>query len=280
MSIKRLARLATGHLVKLVGKTGAGKYVLDLIVATAMTNISSVRHGELVLQLATPNWLNRWRAATFSAKEPETLEWIDTIPEGSVLWDVGANVGLYSVYAAKQRKCKVFAFEPSVFNLELLARNIYLNHVADSVCIVPIPLTNRTGTEMMHLSTTDWGGALSTFGNNLGWDGNPLREVFAFRTIGLSMIDCVDSLRLPSPDFIKMDVDGIEHIILEGGGRILGNIKGILIEVNDGFKEQADKVAHYLTIAGLRLRQKRQSELVAQSGVDFSTTFNQVWGRG
>jgi len=53
------------------------------------------------------------------AKEPDTLMWIDKIPEHSVFWDVGANVGLYSCYAAKARNCIVFAFEPSVFNLRV-----------------------------------------------------------------------------------------------------------------------------------------------------------------
>jgi FkbM family methyltransferase len=53
------------------------------------------------------------------------------MPRGSVLWDIGANVGLYSCYAVKARDCRVFAFEPSVFNLELLARNIFLNGIAD-----------------------------------------------------------------------------------------------------------------------------------------------------
>jgi len=73
----------------------------------------------------------------FATKEPETLEWIDRIPEKSVLWDIGANVGLYSCYAAKARGCRVFAFEPSVFNLEILARNIFLNQLTDQITIVP-----------------------------------------------------------------------------------------------------------------------------------------------
>ena len=58
------------------------------------------------------------------------------MPEGSVVWDIGANVGLYSCYAAKHRGCRVFAFEPYVFNLEILARNIYLNQLSERVTIV------------------------------------------------------------------------------------------------------------------------------------------------
>ena len=76
-----------------------------------MVKVQTVSHGG-VSKLAVPNWLAGWRVDTFSSKEPETLEWIDSLPEGSVLWDVGANVGLYSVYAAKKRRCRVWAFEP------------------------------------------------------------------------------------------------------------------------------------------------------------------------
>ena len=73
------------------------------------------------------------RANTFSSKEPETLEWIDSMQKKSILWDVGANVGTYSCYAAKKMELQVFAFEPSVFNLSLLAQNIYMNNLVTGI---------------------------------------------------------------------------------------------------------------------------------------------------
>lgn len=277
--LKRLARFVLDLLVRATEKTALGERFQDRVVTRAMMKTSPVRHGDLALEFAVPSRLSRWRVATFSTKEPETLEWIDAIPKESVVWDIGANIGLYSVYAAKQRHCKVLAFEPSVFNLELLARNISLNHVADRICIVPLALTKRMGPNQMHISTTDWGGALSTFGNNLGWDGQPIREVFAFQTIGLSISDCVDALQFPMPDFIKMDVDGIEHIILEGGSRILSNVRGILIEVNDDFREQAEQCEYYLRNAGLVLKEKRQLAMSVKSASPHANTFNQIWTR-
>lgn len=60
-------------------------------------------------------------------------------------------------------------------------------------------------------------GGLSTFGQNYGWDGMTLRQVFEFQAVGLSMEDAVQRLGLPQLDYIKMDVDGIEHLILQGG---------------------------------------------------------------
>ena len=60
-------------------------------------------------------------------KEPETLEWIDQFKgDKIVFWDIGANVGLYSIYAAlKHKDIQIISFEPSVNNLRVLSRNIY-----------------------------------------------------------------------------------------------------------------------------------------------------------
>ena len=96
-----------------------------------MSTIRTVSYHGTQLAFCVPNGLNHIRVETFSTKEPETLAWIDAIAVDSVLWDVGANIGLYSCYAAKARHCRIIAFEPSVFNLELLARNVFLNHVTD-----------------------------------------------------------------------------------------------------------------------------------------------------
>ena len=100
--------------------------MLDQTLNSAMNGKQVIAHNKNQLTFATPNRLNKFRVDSFSHKEPETLEWIDGFVKGSVIWDIGANVGLYSCYAAKARNCQVFAFEPSVFNLELLARNIFL----------------------------------------------------------------------------------------------------------------------------------------------------------
>lgn len=275
--IKKGIQAVINLTLKLSAKTESGKFLLSQFVNTSMRQRKMVTHNGLQLEFAVPNRLCHWRADTFSSKEPETLQWIDSIPEGSVLWDIGANIGLYSTYAAKARRCKVWAFEPSVFNLELLARNIYLNGLSDQVCIVPIALSDKLGSSKLRLTSTEWGGALSTFGHDFGWDGKPIQQVFEFQTLGLSMEDVVNKLSLPTPDYIKMDVDGIEHIILSGGINILNIIKEILIEVNDDFSEQANQCSAILTQAGLVLKEKLQSETSSTPG--FENSYNQIWIR-
>lgn len=277
--LKRFAKSMIHSMVSKLGGSRVGRYLVNQMLNAAMERVHEVSHNGVDLRIIAPNPLCDWRARTFSSKEPETLEWIDAMPEGTILWDVGANIGLYSIYAAKKRKCRVFAFEPSVFNLELLARNIYVNGLTKQVCIVPLALNDHLGSSQMRMTTTELGGALSTFDRDFGWDGGMIRQIFEFQTMGLSMDDAVQKLAISTPDYIKMDVDGLEHFILRGGGGVLFGIKGILIEVNDDFHEQAGSCRELLEQAGLVLLEKRHSEMVSSSIYGFQNCFNQIWIR-
>jgi FkbM family methyltransferase len=271
-------RLVDG-IVGLSGRTAIGRYVYGQIVDGAMQRIQRVSHRNSELIFATPNAMCKFRADTFSSKEPETLEWIDAIPHGSIVWDIGANVGLYACYAAKARGCRVFAFEPSVFNLEVLARNIFLNELTEQITIIPLPLSDRLTVSKLNMTATEWGGALSTFGQGYGHDGAPIGKVFEVPTIGLSMVDAVNLLGIRQPDYIKMDVDGIEHLILEGGVPILRGTTSVSIEINDDFHAQANDAARWLQAAGLSLTQKRHADCYDSSPSAARHTFNQIWTR-
>ena len=277
--IKNLIKRSIASAVLRFSRTSAGLYVYQQIIDTAMNRKSMLTYQSHHLIFVVPNWLTQYRIDSFAIKEPETLEWIDSVPKDSVLWDVGANIGFFSIYAAKTRNCRVYAFEPSVFNLELLARNIFENGLADQICIIPVALSNKLGTNQMHMTTTDWGGALSTFGQDFGWDGKAIRQVFKFQTLGLSMEDATQKLAIPQPDYIKMDVDGLEHIILMGGAEILRGIKEILIEINDDFHEQAEQCQQLLGKAGLVLKEKCHSQLIATNTKGFQNSYNQIWVR-
>jgi len=275
--IQKCVELSVRWVVLFANGTSFGRYVLSQLISAVMSRNRLVKHKDVGLTFAVPNSLNNFRIDTFSTKEPETLEWIDSMPGGSVIWDVGANVGLYTCYAAKTKGCRVFAFEPSVFNLELLARNIYLNGLSDKVVIVPLPLSDMFSFSTLNMTSTEWGGALSTFGQSYGQDGRALNKIFEFQTIGISMVDAMESLKIPQPDFIKMDVDGIEHLILKGGAPVLANIKGALIEINEEFQKQSVNSSQYLTDANLVLKEKRQSEMFKNSA--YKNSYNQIWHR-
>ncbi len=260
--MKALAKICVkktmASVVSILSRFKVGRFLQSEFVNKSIQVQKTVRHNGCSLSFMTPNRLNYFRADSFSIKEPETLEWIDVIPKGSIFWDIGANFGLYSCYAATQRDCDVFAFEPSVFNLELLARNVFINNLVEKVVIVPLPLSDSIRFSKLNMSSTDWGGALSTFGESYGHDGQQLDKVFEFSTIGLSMDDSVQLLKIPSPDYIKIDVDGIEHLILGGGSNILQRTKGVLIEVNDEFKAQAGRWMSWLTFwCGFKINRKK-----------------------
>lgn len=273
--VKSIVKNLASLIIFVCSSSFLGRYFLDQIINKARESTQRVNYQNNSFIFSTPSSLSLYRAKTFSTKEPETLEWIDRFEDNAVFWDVGANVGLYSCYAAKVKKSKVYAFEPSVFNMELLARNIFLNNLTNLVTIVPLPLSDEMSTNTLNMSSIELGGALSTFGQDYGHDGNPLNSVFSFTTIGLSISDAVDKLGLPKPNYIKIDVDGIESLILKGGYEILCNAQGVLIEINEDFSTQFSEATKYLEDAGLVLISKHRA--VNDSIV--SNCFNQIWAR-
>ncbi len=274
--IEKISRLFS----KVFYITRIGRLVIDTITIQAMDRKVKVNYNGESYFFTSPNYLNHWRIKTFYLKEPETLQWInDNINKDSIFWDIGANVGLYSVYAAKTANCSVYSFEPSVFNLELLSRNIYSNGLVEKITILPFPLTSSIEFSKLNLTTTTWGGAISTFGQNaIGYDGKVMKKNFEFKTIGLTIDKAVNLLNVPNPDYIKIDVDGIEHLILSGGTNVLKTVKSVLIEINDDFKEQSDMASKILKESGLKLSQKLHSDLVENMS-GFERTYNQIWIR-
>lgn len=268
--IKNLIKRMVGEVVRILPHLPGGEYTFQQLLDTCMQEQRKVTHRGLQLSFTTPNALCRYRAESFSTKEPDTLIWLDSIPEEAVLWDVGANVGLYSIYAAKKSRARVFAFEPSVFNLELLARNIFLNELQNHITIVPLALNDSIGPSLFKMSSMAWGGALSTFGQDFNQHGGKLDSVFEYQTMGIGMSDAINMLRIPMPRFIKVDVDGIEHFILRGGADVLQQVESVLIEIDDGFVEQAEESACHLRNAGLTLLQKHGNT---------GSQYNQLWVR-
>lgn len=226
------------------------------------------------------NYLTFYRAKTLLTKEPETINWIDSFQEGECLWDIGANVGLYSCYAAKIRRCCVFAFEPSVLNLELLGKNIYLNELQDSVHIVPVALSSANGFNTFLMTETAHGGADSTFGAGIGFDGKPICESkLSYSLLGLSGDSLLATAGMTCPNYIKIDVDGIEHVVLAGIKDLLKmpSVKSCLIEANDAYGEQVDGITKIMQESCFALKEKKHSELFNAGA--YSSVYNQIWAR-
>ena len=92
--------------------------------------------------------------------EPELLDWIDGIPSGSVLYDIGASNGIFSIYAAS-RSLRVIACEPDPSNYFLLAFNNYLNSTLNDVSLeacLNIALSDSIGTGNLQIAKMELGG--------------------------------------------------------------------------------------------------------------------------
>jgi len=263
-------RKILSYLINFVTRSNLIFKVFQLVVDELHKKTNIVEHKNHKMIFSVPNYLASYRCQTFSTKEPDTLTWIEQMEDSSVFWDIGANVGLYSIYCAKYNKSKVYSFEPSVFNLELLARNININDLQNLITIVPIALTNRIGIQKFKMNNFTWGSALSTFGEDFDQFGNDIGvPKFEYSLPGVSMDDVSTHFNIDLPDYIKIDVDGIEHLILEGGSEVLKSVTSILLEVNDNFPEQSNAINKRLTESGFSLFKK------CDLGDEFF--FNQWW---
>jgi FkbM family methyltransferase len=274
-----LERVCEGMIFRIArffGNTPLVRSIFDLIGAAAFSRQMRLVHNGHELVFATPNSLNRFRVRTFSLKEPETLVWIDEFNRGDVLWDIGANIGLYTCYAAKARGCVVVSFEPSIFNLEILGRNIFANKLQQLVTIIPLPLSKETRVDHLSLSNVSWGGAMSTFKENYGHDGRRLPVVFSYQTVSVAIDESIEKLKLEKPTHVKIDVDGIEHLILIGGIKTLESVESVLVEINEEFLEQKGKAEKVLSDSGLHFVEKHPLE---DSSAGSCLLFNQLWKR-
>ena len=143
------------------------------------------------------------------------------MPEGSCLWDIGANVGLYSLYAALRPTVRVLAFEPAANSYAALNENIHRNAMSDRITALCLALAKETRLDSLNLADMGAG----SWGNNFGEETNQFDDVidikFCQGAIGLAIDDFMAQFAPPRPTHIKIDVDGIEAAILQGGKRTL-----------------------------------------------------------
>ncbi|WP_052224004.1 FkbM family methyltransferase [Comamonas testosteroni] len=205
---------------------------------------------------------NAWRFETLFTKEPETLEWIDSFSEGDVLWDVGANIGMYSIYAAL-RGINVVAFEPHFGNYFQLCANIYMNGLQDKIKAYCFALSEDISAGTINLASISIGTALSSFNNDLDYLGNPYIPAFRQGMMGCSIDQLVKLFGMDVPNHLKIDVDGIELDIVKGARQTLSDpkLKSVSIELVEMLLEQVDGVNSIMHTCGLEFMHKKQSTI-------------------
>lgn len=201
----------------------------------------------------TPNEMTAWRVKTIFKKEPCTIEWLMRLDESSVLLDVGANMGLYTIFTGVTRGCsEIYAFEPESQNFALLTKNIALNGLEGQVKPFCVALSNEVAIDYLYLSNFEWDGATSchSYGEKVGFDLKPRKSPFAQGCVSYSIDKIISQGKMSVPNFIKIDVDGFEHKVIEGAWNTLQDpqVKSLCVEINTQLPEHLALIDQLKTI--------------------------------
>lgn len=165
-----------------------------------------------------------WRGfrSNACAKEPETVEWLRRVAPGSVVWDVGASVGPYSLVAAALGAKKVVAFEPYGPSYGHLCQNVSINGMGDVIRAFPIALrdVDGFGWDILYASSCEPGAASHSFENQERYFPLPVMHCSAY------------DAPVTRPAHVKIDVDGGEVDVIASGRQLWSQAQSILIEAS------------------------------------------------
>jgi FkbM family methyltransferase len=199
----------------------------------------------------------KWRARS-CAKEPFTVRWIqDAIRPDDVLYDIGANVGTFSLIAAMSRQASVVAFEPGYANFARLCENIQLNACDDAIIPVPLPLNDTPALLSFTYRSVEPGQSRHVLGDAASAPAARPASAYVQPVCATTLDRAVADFGLRPPNHLKIDVDGSELRVLKGAAAVLRGeqLRTILIESDAA---QWDALAGEFTGAGFTLQDKHE----------------------
>lgn len=223
----------------------------------------------------TPNQHCAWRVQTLYTKEPDTIIWLRKMSTGEVLFDVGANMGQYSLLAA-QRGVVVHAFEPEAQNFALLVRNVAINGLSELITPWPLALSNSPGFDILHLSGMIPGGSCHAYGESKDFRGNVSTFPYSQGSCAITLDSFVE--KYGPAQHIKIDVDGFEHLVIQGGIEALKKAKSVLIEINTNYAEHMEYVLPKMAELGFNYDAAQAEESRRKDG-PFVGVGNIIWYR-
>ena len=226
-----------------------------------------VHCGDIDVIYTTPSQATKWRVDTLFEKEPVTLEWIAEFQPGEILVDVGANVGMYTIWAARTRGARVYAFEPESLNYALLNRNIVANGLAAQVVAYCAAISDRAGFGELHLSQFMAGGSCHSLDEKLDPYHRPSEPVYTQGFVSVPLDELVRAGKVPLPHYVKIDVDGFEPKVVRGAAETIraGTLRSLLIEVNQNLPDHMEMVRE-LNALGFRHDPRQVSRAERKSG--------------
>ncbi|SME99188.1 methyltransferase, FkbM family [Tistlia consotensis] len=188
----------------------------------------------------------RWRVVE---KEPWTVEWIEReFAAGGVLYDIGANVGAYSLVAGAVSgdKGRIFAFEPAYRTYAALIDNVALNRMQGRITALPLALSDRVTMSDMRYRSNESGAGMHGIGDEPVEGMKDFDATLVYPILLYTLDRAVEDFGLPAPNYVKIDVDGHECALLEGARRTLGGpaIRSVLVECSG--EERRDQVRRLL----------------------------------
>jgi FkbM family methyltransferase len=237
------------------GTRMAGRERSDYVAAAlaqAMAPVIDVSTTNGMIRFFCPAAIPVYRARTLLTKEPETIRWIDGFAPTDVFWDIGANVGVYSLYAAL-RSVATVAFEPSSGNYYLLNRNIEINHMGDRISALCLAFDDSTRLEFFNMRDTALGGAHRTFAHGESQRGESFVPAFSQSMVGFAVDQFIEQFAPAFPTHIKVDVDGGELRIVRGARRTIADrrVQSVLIELDASRPDYCGEVMEEMHRAGL-----------------------------
>lgn len=239
-------------------------------LAQEMAPIKEHRIDGRALKFVCPSYDSLYRFEHFFEKEPETLAWIDGFAPDDVLWDIGANVGVYSLYAAV-KGCRSVAFEPSAGNYWLLNRNVEVNRLDDRITAYCLAFADQCTAGVFNMADTDLGGACYAFGDRadqFDYPGLGAREVVYHQgVVGVSIDEFIRLFKPAFPNHIKIDVDGTERSIIAGAVATIADprMRSVSIEMDQTETSEVAFVTDILGARGFRLVQMKHAAMFDDS---------------
>lgn len=177
------------------------------------------------------------RAQESFRREEVTMYWLrEIVGRDETVYDVGANVGAYSLYAGRKvkgGKGGVYAFEPAFSNFLPLCRNIEINSLSDTIIPYPLAFGKTRYETSFFLRSTTTGTALHGLSKPQS-EGRQFDPKFRQGISVISIDSFVKNDGVSFPNHIKIDVDGSELEIVEGMTAVLDDarLKSLMIEIN------------------------------------------------
>lgn len=221
--------------------------------------------GGIPIKFCSFGQMTERRYETLYLKEPNTIEWIDSFPSEAHFWDIGANIGLYTIYAAITKGISVAAFEPGFSNYFVLNKNIEINFLFDQVTAYSVALTDRAEIGTLNMGTTVPASSSNSFNDNKNDQAKEIDISFKQGMIGFSADNFIDLFNIKKPTHIKIDVDGLEHKVIDGMKKLLTDaiVKGISVELDTSRNEYCEGVIAQIEKTGLKFVNASRSKIIA-----------------